>query len=179
MAYELDVDLSKSIIQAINNTLSMRQACFSLGMSFETFKKLALKLGVYKPNAAGRGIPDEKRLSANEILVRGIKRQRRHLLRALEEKGVKYQCALCHLDPVWNNQPLTLDVDHIDGDHSNNEFSNLRFLCPNCHSQTPTNGFKRRHSEKTKRKISKRLKKSYAQVAKLVTACASEAHPSG
>jgi hypothetical protein len=33
--------------------------------------------------------------------------------------------------------PLTLEVDHIDGDYRNNLISNLRFLCPNCHRQTP------------------------------------------
>jgi len=48
-----------------------------------------------------------------------------------------YQCALCGISE-WNNQPLSLDLDHIDGNHANNELSNLRYLCPNCHSQTPT-----------------------------------------
>lgn len=33
--------------------------------------------------------------------------------------------------------PLTLEVDHIDGDFLNNILTNLRFLCPNCHRQTP------------------------------------------
>ena len=33
-------------------------------------------------------------------------------------------------------RPLTLAVDHVDGDFSNNEPDNVRFLCPNCHSQT-------------------------------------------
>lgn len=179
MTYKLDERTTQLILHAINTYPTMKQACNSLNMYFGTFKKLATELGVFKPNIGGKGVPSEKRMSAEQIMVKGVNRHREHLVRALEEKGIKYQCALCHLDPTWNKQPLTLDVDHIDGDHSNNEFSNLRFLCPNCHSQTPTNGFKRRHSEKTKRKISKRLKKSYAQVAKLVTACASEAHPSG
>ena len=33
-------------------------------------------------------------------------------------------------------QQLQLVIDHIDGDYHNNEASNLRFLCPNCHAQT-------------------------------------------
>ena len=37
---------------------------------------------------------------------------------------------------MWMGSPLTLAVDHIDGDFHNNEPSNVRFLCPNCHSQT-------------------------------------------
>jgi 5-methylcytosine-specific restriction endonuclease McrA len=38
----------------------------------------------------------------------------------------------------WNNLPITLEVDHIDGNASNNLPSNLRLVCPNCHSQTST-----------------------------------------
>jgi 5-methylcytosine-specific restriction endonuclease McrA len=39
-----------------------------------------------------------------------------------------------------NGKPITLQIDHIDGDRENNTFENLRFICPNCHSQTETWG---------------------------------------
>jgi len=57
---------------------------------------------------------------------------RRHLT---ETRG--YQCECCKISS-WNSRHLVLEVDHIDGDYTNNEEDNLRFLCPNCHSQTPT-----------------------------------------
>lgn len=38
----------------------------------------------------------------------------------------------------WMNAPITLQVDHIDGNSDNNLPVNLRLLCPNCHSQTDT-----------------------------------------
>ena len=57
------------------------------------------------------------------------------LRRALIEKGVEYCCSKCGQGPEWLGHPLTLDVDHIDGDWSDSQLNNLRFLCPNCHSQ--------------------------------------------
>jgi hypothetical protein len=44
-------------------------------------------------------------------------------------------CELCGTKD-WEGQPLTLELDHIDGDNFNNSLDNLRFICPNCHSQT-------------------------------------------
>lgn len=64
------------------------------------------------------------------------------LKRALFESGVEYICQLCGQEPTWNRKDLTLQVDHIDGNKENNSKENLRFLCPNCHTQTDTWGFK-------------------------------------
>ena len=63
------------------------------------------------------------------------------LRRALTESGVEYKCSCCGISS-WNNQQITLQVDHKDGNFLNNVKENLRFLCPNCHSQTETWGNK-------------------------------------
>ncbi len=47
-------------------------------------------------------------------------------------------CCMKCKNSVWNGLPITLELEHIDGDNSNNEKENLSLLCPNCHSQTPT-----------------------------------------
>ena len=82
-----------------------------------------------------------KRKGADVLLVRipfGSQRTKPHMLRrALLELGREYRCALCGVDETWQGLPLTLDIDHMDGDFHNNSACNLRFLCPNCHSQTP------------------------------------------
>lgn len=50
-----------------------------------------------------------------------------------------YRCERCNISE-YNGEPITLQVDHIDGSADNNMPSNLRLLCPNCHSQQPNWG---------------------------------------
>ena len=47
------------------------------------------------------------------------------------------KCKICDIN-TYNGMPIVLELDHIDGDYTNNTEKNLRCLCPNCHSQTPT-----------------------------------------
>lgn len=85
------------------------------------------------------------------ILTEGKKRREgsKLLRRALIDSGRKYICERCGLGPNWNNENLTLHTDHIDGDWSDCREHNLRFLCPNCHSQTPTSGNRRSKEQNT------------------------------
>lgn len=55
----------------------------------------------------------------------------------IQEKIFEYKCVECNISE-WNGKTITLQLDHIDGDSSNHTINNLRFLCPNCHSQTET-----------------------------------------
>ena len=52
-----------------------------------------------------------------------------------EKRG--YRCEVCGISE-WNKQEIKLECDHIDGNHRNNHITNLRLICPNCHSQTHT-----------------------------------------
>jgi len=79
--------------------------------------------------------------SKEEIFCKDSKYHRSTLRNAVIRFGViEYKCSKCGNDGSWLNQPLPLDIDHINGDNTNNSLDNLRFLCPNCHRQTPTWG---------------------------------------
>lgn len=60
---------------------------------------------------------------------------------------VPEECAICGQLPAWNGVPLTLQLDHINGVNNDHRPDNLRLLCPNCHTQTPTYAGKRSRSD--------------------------------
>ncbi len=86
-----------------------------------------------------RGKQSKRRLTPEDIFVKNRRkgyREHTHLLkRAMIESGVPYECNKCGQGGTWQNEPITLDIDHINCDYEDNRKKNLRFLCPNCHSQ--------------------------------------------
>lgn len=71
--------------------------------------------------------------------------QRIHLKKRLLDEGIKKnECELCGTSE-WNGKKLTCQLDHKNGKPKDHRLENLRMLCPNCHSQTPTFAGKTRH----------------------------------
>lgn len=85
----------------------------------------------------------------SEVFVKNSKYSNNSgLKRKIISKGlIPYCCDKCKCNGTWKNEPITLQIDHINGDNKDNRIENLRFLCPNCHSQTPTFSGKRLKKE--------------------------------
>lgn len=103
------------------------------------------RVSVGKQRGGHNKLPWDQVLVVRDCSLKPQSSQR--LRRALIESGVPYECLFCGQGLTWNGEPLTIQVDHIDGDRYNNRKDNLRFLCPNCHTQTPTWG--RTHGDRT------------------------------
>lgn len=73
-----------------------------------------------------------------ELLIAGRTFQSRHLKRRLLQEGIKeHRCEHCGLSE-WQDDPIPLEIDHINGRRDDNRLENIRLLCPNCHALTPT-----------------------------------------
>ncbi|MGH6655524.1 MAG: HNH endonuclease [Actinocrinis sp.] len=87
-----------------------------------------------------RGSRSPRRRSAQSILVKNAddcgRTPARLLRRALCDIGVEPRCAGCGIGPEWQGRLLTLEIDHVNGDLTDNRRENLQYLCPNCHATT-------------------------------------------
>ncbi|MFJ6421724.1 HNH endonuclease signature motif containing protein [Streptomyces hydrogenans] len=140
---------AEDLRNAVEKSLSVSGALRLLdrpdsGQMRELFRRWTAEDGLVTAHFLGqahqRGKSGPTRPAA-EILVRhdGRRRTRTHLLRrALREVRAPEECAECGTGPEWLGDSITLEVDHVNGDWSDDRRENLRLLCPNCHAVTDT-----------------------------------------
>lgn len=139
----------QKFIEICKSASSMAVACSILKMNFSTFKRYAVKFNCYFPNQGGKGTkkgnqrkygyPIQDVIDGKHPQMGSYKVKRKLIAAKLLEN----KCSICGI-MSWNDKPISLELDHIDGNSHNHKLDNLRILCPNCHSQTDTFRFKRR-----------------------------------
>lgn len=108
----------------------VKQRMTDLNLDFSIFKG---KESIYKSTAV-------KAVTPEMVLKDNCKHTRSVLRRCiLKHNLLPYKCDICGITE-WNGKTLSLELDHINGKNNDNRLENLRFLCPNCHSQTSTYG---------------------------------------
>ena len=138
---KIEISLER-LLEAIEKTDSAVQASKHLGLMYTTFIRRCKEHGVYAPNQGGRGTAKPRprqRISIEDILSGKRMMSSAAIKKKLLAAGLKKEeCEECGLGPIWNGRRLVLQLDHKDGDRTNNAFENLRMICPNCHTQTHT-----------------------------------------
>lgn len=148
------------LIEAVNSSRSMADVLrfFGLRLTGGSHRALTIRLKKEEINTSHfhgskwnvgenhQGGPAKK--PAEEILVLGNSTDANvssfRIRRALREIGRLEICEECNLGPMWKGRPLRLQIDHRNGRRWDNRRENVRWICPNCHSQTENFGSKNR-----------------------------------
>jgi len=88
--------------------------------------------------AASEVVHLEKTRPIEDYLTNKVPMQSDKLkVRLIKEGVLPEECHICK-NKEWQGQKISLELDHINGDHGDNQKKNLRLICPNCHAQTST-----------------------------------------
>jgi hypothetical protein len=97
-------------------------------MAFGLDSNKGRKFGEHKS-----ALTNEETFIADSLTTRAVVRKK-----LISRNLIPYQCQECGCDNQWKGKKLSLVLDHINGISNDHRLDNLRFLCPNCNSQTDT-----------------------------------------
>ena len=140
----------QEFIDAVKSSLSIAEVLQKLnlvpaGGSYKTFHKTIINLKIDTSHFLGQGYLKGKTHNwtppreLSEVLIINSPHSSTSTLkkRLIKEGLLIYKCSECGINE-WQGKKLSLHMDHINGDNTDNRLENLRILCPNCHSLTET-----------------------------------------
>ena len=138
---------NQQVEKAVKNSTSIRQVLIKLGLvpaggNYESIKNLISSLNLDTSHFLGQAIHKGKKFGPKrpiEDYLSNSKPIQSYKLknRLISEGYFDCICDSCR-KTQWMGKPIPLELDHIDGNHQNNNLNNLRLLCPNCHAFTST-----------------------------------------
>lgn len=159
----------EEFIKMVNESLNIGEILFKLGLTVKgnswgysqvkhRMEALGLTYGDFKGKSAIKQVAKEQEIP-NEDLFKEQKKHARNAVRRriLRDNLLEYKCAMCGISE-WNGKALSLELDHINGINYDNRLENLRWLCPNCHSQTTTYGSRNQQVVESRYEITDDLK---------------------
>lgn len=137
----------EEFIKAVSDSLSVAQALTILGLKkaggnysafWDRCKSLSVDTEHFTGQLWSKGRKLEPYIPTEDYLDNKVATRSYRLSRRLRSEGLmENKCYICNIIE-YNKLPIVFELDHIDGNRNNNNLSNLRMLCPNCHSQTST-----------------------------------------
>lgn len=136
----------KELEEVVKNSRCLNDVIRALGYStvsganFRTVKKRIEELGISTEHfTISHSYPP---INDEEVFCQNSKVSSHTLRKRYKKRFAPEKCDVCGMLPVWNGKPITLILDHKNGDNKDNRIDNLHWVCPNCNSQLSTTGFK-------------------------------------
>lgn len=159
----------EQFVELLKNSSTISEVLFKLGYSVKGnswgFAKIRQRMSdlnldgsVFKGKSPITKYGSLHKVNASDILKPNCKHARSVLRRyVIKNNLIPYRCAICGCIE-WQGRTLSLELDHINGINNDNRIENLRFLCPNCHSQTTTYGSRNQQRNDSEYEISDDLR---------------------